>query len=216
VEFIHNYSLIHDDLPAMDNDDFRRGQPSLHRAFGEALALLAGDALLTLSFQVVAEAPFPAERETVKVDIIRWLSRAAGVEGMIGGQIQDLYFSVQAESEPAFLEMIKKKTGNLIIFSVMAGGILGGASEEEKQILYSFGEKLGYAFQLRDDLFDLGQDEQASSSREDSPNFTLTFGQERTRYLITRYLDDALGVLKEGGINSRELIYLAEMLRLEN
>lgn len=215
IEYIHNYSLIHDDLPAMDNDDFRRGRPSLHRAFDEALALLAGDALLTLAFQVVAEAPFPAAKAAVKVEIIRWLSRAAGVEGMIGGQIRDLYFAGGERKEADFMEMIKKKTGNLIIFSVVAGGIVGGASSEKIQILSSFGEKLGYAFQLRDDLFDLQQDEQVMG-KNDSPNFSLAFGEDKTRRLLSRYLDEAVKVLKEGGINSRELIYLAEMLRLEN
>lgn len=215
VEYIHNYSLIHDDLPAMDDDDFRRGRPSLHRAFDEALALLTGDALLTLAFQVVAEAPFPPKKSAVKEEIIRWLSRSAGVEGMIGGQIRDLYFSAEDQNEAEFLEMVKKKTGNLIIFSVVAGGIIGGASSRQIQILSSFGEKLGYAFQLRDDLFDLKQDEQAAG-KNDSPNFTLVFGEERTRSLLNQYLNEAVKILQEGGINSHELIYLAEMLRLEN
>lgn len=215
VEYIHNYSLIHDDLPAMDDDDFRRGRPSLHRAFDEALALLTGDALLTLAFQVVAEAPFPPKKSAVKEEIIRWLSRSAGVEGMIGGQIRDLYFSAEDQNEAEFLEMVKKKTGNLIIFSVVAGGIIGGASSRQIQILSSFGEKLGYAFQLRDDLFDLKQDEQAAG-KNDSPNFTLVFGEERTRSLLNQYLNEAIKILQEGGINSHELIYLAEMLRLEN
>jgi len=215
VEYIHNYSLIHDDLPAMDDDDFRRGRPSLHRAFDEALALLTGDALLTLAFQVVAEAPFPPKKSAVKEEIIRWLSRSAGVEGMIGGQIRDLYFFAEDQNEAEFLEMVKKKTGNLIIFSVVAGGIIGGASSRQIQILSSFGEKLGYAFQLRDDLFDLKQDEQAAG-KNDSPNFTLVFGEERTRSLLNQYLNEAIKILQEGGINSHELIYLAEMLRLEN
>ncbi|HHF42274.1 MAG: hypothetical protein DRI99_04145 [Candidatus Aminicenantes bacterium] len=215
VEYIHNYSLIHDDLPAMDDDDFRRGRPSLHRAFDEALALLTGDALLTLAFQVVAEAPFPPKKSAVKEEIIRWLSRSAGVEGMIGGQIRDLYFSAEDQNEAEFLEMVKKKTGNLIIFSVVAGGIIGGASSRQIQILSSFGEKLGYAFQLRDDLFDWKQDEQAAG-KNDSPNFTLVFGEERTRSLLNQYLNEAIKILQEGGINSHELIYLAEMLRLEN
>jgi len=215
VEYIHNYSLIHDDLPAMDDDDFRRGRLSLHRAFDEALALLTGDALLTLAFQVVAEAPFPPKKSAVKEEIIRWLSRSAGVEGMIGGQIRDLYFSAEDQNEAEFLEMVKKKTGNLIIFSVVAGGIIGGASSRQIQILSSFGEKLGYAFQLRDDLFDWKQDEQAAG-KNDSPNFTLVFGEERTRSLLNQYLNEAIKILQEGGINSHELIYLAEMLRLEN
>jgi len=176
---------------------------------------LTGDALLTLAFQVVAEAPFPPKKSAVKEEIIRWLSRSAGVEGMIGGQIRDLYFSAEDQNEAEFLEMVKKKTGNLIIFSVVAGGIIGGASSRQIQILSSFGEKLGYAFQLRDDLFDLKQDEQAAG-KNDSPNFTLVFGEERTRSLLNQYLNEAIKILQEGGINSHELIYLAEMLRLEN
>lgn len=216
VEFIHNYSLIHDDLPAMDNDDFRRGRPSLHRVFGEAVALLTGDALLTLAFQVVAEASFSSHRAGIKLDIIRWLSRAAGVEGMIGGQIQDLELSSEMANESVFLDMIKKKTGQLIIFSVMAGGLLGGASESEKNALLSFGQNIGFAFQLRDDLEDLRQDGRLSGTlTKGSPNYALAFGLEKTKQEVNSYLNKARAALEGGGIDCPELIYLAEMLRVE-
>jgi len=215
VEFIHSYSLIHDDLPALDNDDFRRGKPSLHRAFGEAIALLAGDALLTLAFQVVAEASFSPSRLAIKVEIVRRLSQAAGVSGMIGGQIQDLQLTDEVRDEARFLAMVGKKTGQLITFSVMTGGLLGEVSERERRALFNFGQNLGLAFQLRDDLADLNQDEQARQQAKNSPNYALVFGQAKTRQEVNSYVDKAVGALKEGGINSPELIYLSEKLRVE-
>ena len=215
VEFIHSYSLIHDDLPSLDNDDFRRGKPSLHRAFGEAIALLAGDALLTLAFQVVAEASFSPSRLAIKVEIVRRLSQAAGVSGMIGGQIQDLQLTDEVRDEARFLAMVGKKTGQLITFSVMTGGLLGEASERERRALFNFGQNLGLAFQLRDDLADLNQDEQARQQAKNSPNYALVFGQAKTRQEVNSYVDKAVGALKEGGINSPELIYLSEKLRVE-
>ena len=213
--FIHSYSLIHDDLPSLDNDDFRRGKPSLHRAFGEAIALLAGDALLTLAFQVVAEASFSPSRLAIKVEIVRRLSQAAGVSGMIGGQIQDLQLTDEVRDEARFLAMVGKKTGQLITFSGMTGGLLGEASERERRALFNFGQNLGLAFQLRDDLADLNQDEQARQQAKNSPNYALVFGQAKTRQEVNSYVDKAVGALKEGGINSPELIYLSEKLRVE-
>lgn len=152
IELIHTYSLIHDDLPAMDNDDLRRGKPTNHKVFGEALAILAGDGLLTLAFQVLSQAPLDNER---KVTCLKLLAQTAGTLGMVAGQAAD----IQAEGKQLPLEELQwihaRKTGELIRFAVLAGGIIGGASQEEQARLDLFARKLGLAFQIRDDLLDV-------------------------------------------------------------
>ncbi len=157
VEFIHTYSLIHDDLPAMDNDDYRRGRPTCHKVYGEAIALLAGDALLTQAFEVLSRIPatIPPER------ILRAtgeLAAAAGSRGLIGGQVVDM----EAEGQPVTLEKVNyihnHKTGSLIRACLRLGGILGGAGEEQLTLLTRYGEALGLAFQITDDLLDITGD----------------------------------------------------------
>src|SRR5579864_8003710 len=153
LEFIHTYSLIHDDLPALDNDDLRRGKPTNHKVFGEAIAILAGDALLTLAFQTLAAAPVEPGR---RLRILSAVARAAGTErGMIGGQVAD----IEAERKPvdaAGLEYIhRSKTAALIRASVVAGALAGGGEETDIQRLTVFGENIGWAFQVVDDLLDV-------------------------------------------------------------
>lgn len=157
VEFIHTYSLIHDDLPAMDNDDYRRGRPTCHKIYGEAVALLAGDALLTLAFEVLSrmQAAVPPER------ILRAtgeLAAAAGSQGLIGGQVVDM----EAEGQPVTIEKVdyihNHKTGSLIRACLRLGGILGGAGGEQLDWLTRYGEALGLAFQITDDLLDITGD----------------------------------------------------------
>ncbi|MBI3950431.1 MAG: polyprenyl synthetase family protein [Acidobacteria bacterium] len=156
IEMIHTYSLIHDDLPAMDDDDFRRGKPTCHKVFGEALAILAGDALLTRAFQTLANAPINADSTERKVRLIFEIAAAAGtVGGMVGGQVMDIL----SEAKPIDATMLdaihRAKTGTLICASVRAGGLLGGATEKELQLLTKYGERIGLAFQIVDDLLDL-------------------------------------------------------------
>src|SRR5271170_4420570 len=153
LEFIHTYSLIHDDLPALDNDDLRRGKPTCHKKFGEAIAILAGDALLTLAFQTLAAASLEHER---RVRVIAEIGGAAGtVNGMIGGQVADL----EAEKKPvnaSELEYIhRSKTAALIRASIVSGGIAGGAAIEDIERLRRFGEHIGWAFQVVDDILDV-------------------------------------------------------------
>src|SRR6202451_3479296 len=150
LEFIHTYSLIHDDLPALDNDDLRRGKPTNHKVFGEAMAILAGDALLTLAFQTLAMAPVEPQR---RLAILAMIAEAAGTDrGMIGGQVADL----EAEGKPGdkgMLEYIHRaKTGALIRASVVAGAIAGGADRNDLGRLMNFGENIGWAFQVVDDI----------------------------------------------------------------
>jgi len=155
IEMIHTYSLIHDDLPAMDNDDLRRGRPTCHKAFGEAVAILAGDALLTQAFRVLsADAPGrDAERQ---VRVIREIATAAGsVDALIGGQIADIE-SEGKNVDASTLEYIhRSKTGAMITASVVVGGIIAGAREEQISNLRGYGERIGLAFQIADDILDV-------------------------------------------------------------
>ena len=158
VEMIHTYSLIHDDLPAMDNDDFRRGKPTCHKVFGEAIAILAGDALLTEAFVLLSQAQkvrFPAER---RLAVIQEIAHAAGMAGMVGGQALDML----AETvEPDFtgLEQIhRRKTGALIEAAVKTGAILAGAGEEKIQAVCRYGTHVGLAFQIADDILNVEGD----------------------------------------------------------
>ena len=156
LEMIHTYSLIHDDLPAMDDDDLRRGQPTSHKVFGEGLAVLAGDALLTEAFYLLTRTDLmTGVSPRRRLRAIRLVARAAGSLGMIGGQAMDILTEGQ-KIEGHLLEYIHShKTGALIAASVAAGAIIGGASEREFKTLRSYGEKLGLAFQVIDDLLDI-------------------------------------------------------------
>ena len=157
LECVHCYSLIHDDLPAMDDDDLRRGQPTVHRAFDDATAILAGDALLTLAFDILADeaTALPAERRAA---LVLALSRAAGTGGMVGGQMLDLEAERNRPDEAGIIRLQAMKTGALIRFACEAGAIIAGATPEDRERLAEFGSAIGLAFQLADDLLDLTAD----------------------------------------------------------
>lgn len=157
LECIHCYSLVHDDLPAMDNDDMRRGKPTVHVAFDEATAILAGDSLLTFSFDIIA-APETALSERQKTALVLALARAAGHGGMAGGQALDLAAEKSAPDETGIVLLQSMKTGALLRFACEAGAIIADAAAEDRQRLRAFGEKIGLAFQLADDLLDLTAD----------------------------------------------------------
>ncbi|WDZ76471.1 polyprenyl synthetase family protein [Ensifer adhaerens] len=157
LECVHCYSLVHDDLPAMDDDDMRRGQPTVHKAFDEATAILAGDSLLTFAFDVIA-GPETTLTDTQKVELILALGRAAGHGGMAGGQALDLAAEKSPPDEAGIVTLQAMKTGALIRFACEAGAIVAGASRDDRARLRSFGEKIGLAFQLADDLLDLTAD----------------------------------------------------------
>ena len=159
LEFIHAYSLIHDDLPALDNDDFRRGKPTCHKVFGEAIAILAGDALLTLAFQTLAFVPVEPQR---RLNILATIAQAAGTDrGMIGGQVADLEAEKKAPDVGTLEYIHRSKTAALIRASIVAGGIAGGAANEDVERLRRFGENIGWAFQVVDDILDV---EESSSA----------------------------------------------------
>ncbi|MBN9219105.1 MAG: polyprenyl synthetase family protein [Mesorhizobium sp.] len=157
LECVHCYSLIHDDLPAMDDDDLRRGQPTVHKAFDDATAILAGDALLTLAFDIIAgeATALPAERRAA---LVVALARAAGAGGMVGGQMLDLEAERIPPGEADIIRLQAMKTGALIRFACEAGAIIAGAPAEDRERLAEFGSAIGLAFQLADDLLDLTAD----------------------------------------------------------
>lgn len=153
LEYIHTYSLIHDDLPAMDNDELRRGKPTNHIVFGEAAAILAGDALLTEAFSVISSSSDYSMEE--KVSLIQLLSKSAGARGMVGGQLMDM----EAEGQRVSLEHLQKihamKTGALLTFSIQAGALLADASDKERHALNTYAESIGVLFQVQDDILDV-------------------------------------------------------------
>jgi farnesyl diphosphate synthase len=160
LECVHCYSLIHDDLPAMDDDDLRRGQPTVHRAFDEATAILAGDALLTLAFDMLATGPTAAPLDgslsaQTRLDLVLGLARAAGVGGMVGGQTLDLQAERMLPDEAGVITLQAMKTGALIRYACEAGAIVAGAAPSDRERLAEFGSAIGLAFQLADDLLDV-------------------------------------------------------------
>lgn len=176
LEMVHTYSLIHDDLPALDNDDLRRGRPTCHKVFGEAMAILAGDALLTLSFEVLAETPGASAAQ--RVQMVRELSRAGGtLGGMIGGQVLDLEGEGQTPTAALLDGIHRAKTGALLRASIRMGAILAGASETEMDALSRFGEHLGLAFQIVDDILDVEQPSEAlgKTAGKDAAQEKITF-----------------------------------------
>jgi farnesyl diphosphate synthase len=157
IEMVHCYSLVHDDLPAMDDDDLRRGRPTCHKAFDEATAILAGDALLTKSFEILAD-PETHPDPQVRCELVTELAMASGDRGMVGGQMFDLMAGGLDMDVAAVTRMQQLKTGRLISFSVEAGGVLGKASQQHRQALKAYAHDLGLAFQIADDLLDVEGD----------------------------------------------------------
>ena len=162
IEMIHTYSLVHDDLPSMDDDDFRRGKPTNHKVFGEAMAILTGDGLLNLAYETISEHIINTS-ETIEdykknTRAMNEIAKYSGVYGMIGGQVVDLLGSHDNMEENKLLFMYKMKTAALIQSSIVSGAILGGASDKDIEILREFGLKLGLAYQIRDDLLDRQED----------------------------------------------------------
>jgi geranylgeranyl diphosphate synthase type II len=216
LELIHTYSLIHDDLPALDNDDYRRGKLTNHKVFGDAMAILAGDALLTLAFQVLAELPAPAER---KVRLMAELATASGtVGGMIGGQVADL----EGEGKPpdaALLESIHRaKTGALLRASLRMGAIYAGASDVQYAALSCYGEHIGLAFQIVDDILDVEESSEAlgKTAGKDAAQHKITFpavyGLEASRSMAEAECAHAHRVLEPFGDRAARLDELADLI----
>lgn len=216
IEMIHTFSLIHDDLPAMDNDDFRRGKPSCHKAFGEAMAILAGDALSVLPFEIIADdTALSAEQ---KIRIISELSKAVGRCGMIGGQVIDMENEQKTDVDETNLRnMYRNKTGQLIAVSCIMGCICSGADENIIRYAAEYGFKLGLAFQIIDDILDVtGNAEEigkpvGSDVEENKTTFVTLYGVAKAQEIADRITAEALECLKNTG-NSSFLVDLTNML----
>jgi len=217
LELIHTYSLIHDDLPAMDNDDYRRGKLTCHKVFGEAMAILAGDGLLTLAFEVLAR--LPAVEEARKTRMIAEVAAASGtVGGMIGGQVFDVEGEGQAPT-PALLESIHRaKTGALLRCSLRLGAIYAGAREAEYQALSCYGEHVGLAFQIVDDILDVesSSEELGKTAGKDAAQHKITFpavyGLERSHQMAAEQCARAHEVLAPFGERAARLDELADLI----
>lgn len=211
IECIHCYSLIHDDLPSMDDDDMRRGKPTLHRAFDEATAILAGDALQSLAFEVLAD-DATHEDPFVRVELVMELAKASGPSGMAGGQMMDLAAEQEIFDLPTTTRLQQLKTGALIAFCLEAGAIMGRAGEPQRKRLRGYAKDLGLAFQIADDLLDVDGDSARTGKavRKDAAAGKATFvsllGQARARQQAEMLIDQAIGHLNGFG---RE----ADMLR---
>jgi farnesyl diphosphate synthase len=218
AELIHAYSLVHDDLPCMDNDILRRGKPTVHVKFGEAQALLAGDALQALAFELLApnDAAIPA---SVQAGLCRLLARSAGHAGMAGGQAIDLASVGRTLTETQLCEMHRRKTGALLQGSVMMGAACGATSPAAHSALQDYGAAMGLAFQVVDDILDVTADASTlgktvgKDAAQDKPTYVSLLGVERSRAYAQELLDQALAALARSGLpDTRALQGLAMMV----
>lgn len=209
IEMIHTYSLIHDDLPCMDDDDFRRGIPTIHKAFTEAHAVLAGDYLLSYAFEVLSKAPLLSSNQ--KLELIQILSSQAGGIGMIGGQVKD----IEAEGKILTLEELeqihRRKTGALISASIEFGGVIAQAPETTRQSLKTFGEEIGLAFQIIDDVIDVTSNKGSDASNNKSTYVTL-LGLSEAKTYAERIYHNAINILNEIPYETQSLEEIASYI----
>jgi len=204
LECVHSYSLVHDDLPAMDDDDLRRGQPTVHIAHGEANAILAGDSLLTLAFDIIA-APETRLPDRQKTELVLSLARASGIGGMAGGQALDLAAEGSTLDEAGITTLQAMKTGALIRFACEAGAIIAGSADAERQLMRQYGEKIGLAFQLADDLLDLTADAQTmgkatgKDAARGKGTLVALHGKDWTETQLARLVQEAAALLQPFG-----------------
>lgn len=221
LEMIHTYSLIHDDLPAMDNDDFRRGKPTNHKVFGEGVAILAGDLLLTYAFELISRAGHDGVDAGVLLRVIRLIAEAAGFRGMIGGQVIDLECEGKDDVDLATIEyMHTKKTGALLTASLLSGALLGGANSEELERFARYGHHFGLAFQITDDLLDLTGDfdqmgkSPGSDLQKNKKTYPALVGIQESRKAAEEHVKKAVEAIEVFGRQAEPLkaiaLYLLE------
>ena len=198
LEMIHTYSLIHDDLPAMDNDDYRRGMPTSHRVFGEGIAILAGDALLTEAFRLLSSPEFTRDNNTEKrLQVINLIARAAGTAGMVGGQVMDLQGEGKTVALETLEDMHRRKTGAMLTVSVVSGAILAGATAAQTAVLSRYGQDIGLAFQIADDILNVTGDSTlmgkgtGSDISRGKTTFPALMGLEASRRRLTELVEGA-------------------------
>ena len=218
LELIHTYSLIHDDLPALDNDDYRRGNPTCHKVFGEAIGILAGDALLTEAFrlmtnQVIQE--FSLRNGRLALDVIHQVAQAAGVFGMVGGQVVDIESEGKGVDFPTLQYIHTHKTGALILVSVRVGAMLGGANKETLKALTRFGEGIGLTFQIADDILNvegkaalLGKKTGSDLSRKKA-TYPSLFGLEESKRRAKELVTSAVEAIRSFGSEAEPLREIA-------
>jgi geranylgeranyl diphosphate synthase type II len=218
LELIHAYSLIHDDLPAMDNDDFRRGKPTCHKVFGEDMAILAGDALLTEAFVLLSRAEkvrlsgFSAER---RLAVIQEIAYAAGISGMVGGQALDMLSGKSGADENTLREIHRRKTGALIVAAVKSGAVIFNAGKDKIQALAEYGINVGLAFQIADDILNVEGDRElmGKNTGSDAARNKLTYpsllGMELAKEKLAKYIDAAVASLSNFDERAMPLIVIA-------
>ncbi|WP_062198497.1 polyprenyl synthetase family protein [Massilibacterium senegalense] len=220
IEMVHTYSLIHDDLPAMDDDQLRRNLPTNHVKFGEATAILAGDGLLTFSFQVIAESKNIAPE--MKVQLIQQFAKAAGPEGMVAGQIVDM----EAEKRQVSLEELTyihtHKTGDLLAFSIESGALLAGASEQQMKYIHQYARSLGLAFQIKDDILDVEGDEVTlgkhvgSDDEQEKSTYPKLLTLQGAKQTLYEYIEEAKQSIQKAKIHDQYLLNLADYVMTRN
>lgn len=220
LEMIHTYSLIHDDLPAMDNDDYRRGKLTNHKVYGEGIAVLAGDVLLTLAFETLAKSL--QERKEINpvqiLQVIQEIAHASGSQGMIGGQVVDLQSEGKTIDKETLEYIHTHKTGALFCASIRAGAILAGATEDELEALTLYAQNFGLAFQITDDLLDLHGDQQklgkpiGSDVKNKKATYPSLYGFEKSEHLAKDALDKAISSLVNLPGDTKPLVMLAQYL----
>jgi geranylgeranyl pyrophosphate synthase len=218
VELIHAYSLVHDDLPAMDDDDLRRGRPTTHKQFDEATAILAGDALQALAFEVLAADRALAAKPPAQIKMLAWLARAAGPAGMVGGQALDMDAEGRRLDERGLERIHRGKTGALIRASIMMPSELGPMSAEQRASLDVFASDIGLVFQIRDDLLEIEQDtatlgkNAGSDAGNDKSTYPSTLGVEGARQRANETHARAVGALRTLGPGADGLLWLSEFI----
>lgn len=218
IEMIHTYSLIHDDLPSMDDDDLRRGKPTNHKVFGEAIAVLAGDALLTYSFEVIGKIPNEFASSETKLQLVIEMAKAAGTEGMVGGQVADM----KGEEKYLTLDELEyihvHKTGRMIEFSVHAGALMSGANEFEIENLLAFAHHLGLAFQIRDDILDIEGNEEligkpvGSDAVNHKSTYPLLLSLAGAKEVLQSHIQKAKYFISRTNLNTPILIEITDLI----
>ena len=222
IEMVHNFSLIHDDLPSVDDDDLRRGKPTNHKVFGEAMALFAGDALLTLCFEILAQLNLPA---SIKTQLIAHLAKAAGPSGIVAGQASDVQAEKQHVPLARLVQIHERKTGALLQYCFVAAGIVANGSKEQLTLLKTLGMDVGIAFQVRDDLLDIlatTQELGKTAGRDlelEKSTYPALLGIQGAKQALADYLlkaKQACQMLAEDGMDMTELVRIIEKLELRD
>ena len=218
IELIHTYSLIHDDLPSIDNDDLRRGKPTCHKIFGEDIAILAGDALFAEAFNIILK--YQQSGSEKKIEVLAEIGQASGALGMVAGQTVDVFYTGKKITRQKLMYMHKNKTGKLIIAAARCGAILCNASQDHMNKFTHYAENIGMAFQITDDILDVVSSSEdigktaGKDSLQNKNTFPSMFGMEKSARIAEEKVNEAIDIVKSMEINSEWLIKIANFLLL--